>query len=187
VDTALEFDPDNVEALRLRALLLIANRDFYHGHRELIRYLERRPDDSDAAALASLSSGNHPETNQLAMADQLSRQGMPELGDVLALSAQDRLELYRRRIRNAYGLTLDANSLRMDTTGKVSLSLWMQRGVKDLEPLRGMSITHLTLNGTGIESLAPLVDMPLLSLHIGDCQNLKDLGPLHGTWDRCTA
>lgn len=178
VDVALQFDPTNPEARRLKGVLLIANHAYGHANLELTRYLRHRPNDADAAALAKLCAGDNPETNQLTLADQLSRQGMPELADLLTLNAQERLELYRRRIREAYGLTLDANQLKMDTTGKVSLSLWMQRGVKDLAPLHGMSISHLFVNGTSIESLAPLTGMPLQSLYMGDCPGVKDFGPL---------
>jgi serine/threonine protein kinase len=180
VDTALGFEPNDPKAHRLKGVLLIASHEFARAHQELTSYLKNRPDDLEAAALAKLCGEEHPETNQLVIADHLSRQGMPELADLLALKAQERLELYRRRIRDAYGFTLDERSLKIDATGKITLSLWYQTSVKDLMALRGMAITTLILNGTPIESLTPLAGMPLEALHMGECGNVKDLGPLRG-------
>jgi serine/threonine protein kinase len=180
IDAALRFDPANDEAHRLKAVLLIAHQDYATAHAELERYLQRHPDDGDAAVLAGFCAGDHPEINQLSLADQLSRQGMPELADLLSLKAQERVELYRRRIREAYGFTPDSNQLRMDAAGKISLNFWAQPQVKDLSALRGMSISHLTLGRTPVESLTPLAGMPLESLNIRECPNLKDLGPLRG-------
>lgn len=180
IDTALQFAPNDGEAHRLKGILLIARRDYATAQAELQRFLKSHPDDRGAATLAELCGGEHPETRQLLLADALSRQGMPELAEVLSLNAQERLELYRRRIRDAYGFTLEANQLTMDKSGRVGLSLWAQPRVKDLTPLRGMSISYLTLTGTPVESLAPLAGMPLEYLAIGNCPNLKDLGPLRG-------
>jgi hypothetical protein len=59
-----------------------------------------------------------------------------------------------------------------------SLYLWWCGQVRDLESLRGMKLTHLDLNGCGqVQHLSPLKGMPLTGLYINDSK-VRDLTPL---------
>lgn len=76
-----------------------------------------------------------------------------------------------------------------------SLYLWNVSGVTDLEVLKGMHLTGLTLGGHDIQnpvtSLEPLRGMPLVGLRLYRCQ-IQDLEPLRGmpleliSLDHCT-
>lgn len=88
--------------------------------------------------------------------------------------------------------------LRMDNDG---LTVEITNcGIRDIEPLRGMSLTALYCAGNQIESLEPLHGMPLVTLNCGgnpitsleplrgmplvtllcECCKIKSLGPLRG-------
>jgi len=54
-----------------------------------------------------------------------------------------------------------------------------KRGIRDLSPLAGLSLTELRVSGTPVDNLAPLTGMPLTHLHITGT-NVTDLSPLKG-------
>jgi hypothetical protein len=61
-----------------------------------------------------------------------------------------------------------------------TLSLFGCTLVKDLSPLKGMSLTTLNLRECSVQDLTPLKGMPLTFLHLGVCYRVQDLTPLKG-------
>lgn len=81
------------------------------------------------------------------------------------------------KILNVTGSQLDDLD-QIKGLGLTSLSLWATK-VTDLTPLKGMKLTTLDLRGTKVKDLVPLQGMPLTSLDIGGVQ-VADLAPLKG-------
>jgi hypothetical protein len=62
----------------------------------------------------------------------------------------------------------------------VSLNLGFCSKVQDFSPLRGMPLTRLDLMETGAQDLVFLKDMPLTSLSLHGCHQVRDVMPLKG-------
>ena len=60
------------------------------------------------------------------------------------------------------------------------LYLWNVSQVRDLEPLKGMPLTSLTLGQAQVQDLGPLKGMPLTELNLDDCTQVRDLDLLKG-------
>lgn len=58
-----------------------------------------------------------------------------------------------------------------------TLGLWRSQ-VSDLAPLAGMPLDLISLAGLKLRDLSPLRGMPLRTIHLNDCDNLRDLSPL---------
>jgi serine/threonine protein kinase len=188
---AIDYDPDQADALLLHGQLLIGVRkDFKAALKDLDRYLKNRPNDKMAAELRALcarSDAGEPG-NLLRFAQIFIDQQVPTLGEKLmkdyggntAGAREILLEPYRKRIDIAWKglgakLTLDNNP------GIFALDLTAAKQVVVLTPLEGFPLTRLSLdNCTSVRDLAPLKGMPLTNLRMNNCNLVSDLSPLQG-------
>ncbi len=186
---ALDYDPDNLDALLLHGQLLIAVRkDFKGAQKDLDRFLKTRSKDQPVRALRDLcarADAGEPG-NLLLFARIFNDQQVPTLGEKLlkefggntAGAVEILLEPNRKRIDKAWkGL---GARLTLDKTGTYALDLNNAKQVAVLIPLEGMPITRLNLdNCSDVRDLTPLKGMPLtwLNLH---ATNVSDVAVLEG-------
>jgi serine/threonine protein kinase len=188
---ALDYDPQCAEAQLLKGqLLIVARKEFAQAAAELDRYLALQPGDAAVQKLAALCGKSKPDDvgNLLQMAQVFEQQNVPSLADGLltrhastALQARMKLlELYRRRIEAAWPNL--GERLEMKASGIYRLNLgYCGAQVTRLDVLEGMPLTSLLLvNCTEVRDLSPLKGMPLTGLNLGHCHELRDLSPLQG-------
>ncbi len=190
--TAISFDPKLVEAHQLLVNVLAAAK--HYGD-----VLTAGPQWQDAAGgdtlatqlialcrvLASKPSEAVTVETQLQLADLFERQQLYILAETTAIKPAKRLELYRKRINEAWpgvgnGVVMrDDGKLETDEFRTKSKGFQGRKDIIDLEPIRGMPFAQLTLQGSGVKSLSPLVGMPISVLNI-DRTSITDLSPLRG-------
>jgi serine/threonine protein kinase len=186
VELALLYEPKDADAHLLKGQLLVGDKEWTAARAELQWYLQQR-NNAEVRKLFDLCDTekvNDPET-QLAVAEALTRQNMP--GPAIHLlrefaakreRRQPLLALYRKQIEaNWPGL---GDRLRLRDDGEFDLNLGGCEQVTSLEPLSGMQLGVLALNGTSVRDLSPLASMPLSSLLLYDCKHLQDLTALKG-------
>jgi serine/threonine protein kinase len=201
VNIALNFAPDDPDALLLRAQLHIIGKEYHLAQQDLHDYRARQPDDANAIELARLCGLSRPENQAIDFAKVFSAQKVPELAEALFHSADERLASYRQRIEAKWkGLGAKLTST---PDGQLTLDLRACPEVNDLAPLQGMQISRLFLNDTRVVTLAPLAGMPLKhlqamrlpaivdlspvagaeleELYVNGCANIRSLAPLKGT------
>ena len=189
VDTALEYDADQTDAFLLRGQLLLGlERYDYVAAGPLAEYLRRKtrttrrpvswrnqpkPEPHKAAYLLALNE-IFQQQKAFALAGHMTNLAERFLGPM-----RERLPLYRKRIdADLPGL---GNQLSLDEKGNLHLDFF-QRGphVRDLRCLKGIPLSSLNIGRTMIEELDPLRGMPLTRLSLTDCLAIKDLEPLKG-------
>ena len=185
LDAALTLDPGLMAGYWRRAWLLVG--------------LERFPDAADAIRLARQNDPANaklaailPTIEQLAAEPEADRwnqdrasallahlQLVGASGEVIALSgklklgAAANLDLVNARLRQWYG-----GHAGLSPTSAINVTL--PNTIETLEPLRGLPIGLLYLNGTRVKDLEPLRGMPLKTLSLSLCKSVSDLSPLHG-------
>jgi serine/threonine protein kinase/Leucine-rich repeat (LRR) protein len=177
VDQAIANDPELLEAYKLRAELLIQEKNFAAAAKVLEAYLAKRSDDN-AASLLKLcreAKGTSSLTDK-AFSEVFRLQGETDFAIAMSHDAEGMLSIYRSRIDKAWpggGIGLTAES---DGSHRFILT---NRVLGDLSPLQGMDISSLDLTGCQFLDLQPLAHMPLTSLKLGDT-HVHDLAPLKG-------
>lgn len=180
VSLAVEYDPDNVEARLLKGQLSIVTKDFAAAQAELGRYVQKRPEDKDAAQLLDLCKKVGPDDSRaVAFGEVFERQKAYTLAEQMEQNRDKLLSLYRKRIDAAwpgYG-----PNLAMDKDGKCRFRVGGP-GVRDLTPLHGIPLSGLDLIVCmNLRDLTPLQGMPLTGLNLqGSVQAARDLTPLQG-------
>ena len=180
VNVALDYDADLAEALLVKGQIYIVRKDFAAARRELEQYLQRRPDDKDAARLLELARGRPGDSSvAAALVDVFVRQGVFGLAEQMETNKGHLFGLYQKRINAAWPGNL-GNRLTL-AEGKCQLDLNFCPQVKDLSPLEGMPLDRLLINQSGgVWDLRPLAGMPLTHLELHGCGQVRDLTPLHG-------
>jgi hypothetical protein len=183
VDTALEYDPEQAEALLLKIILCREVGDYAGAQARSAKYLEQFPGDGEGKALlrvaeVALKQGvtNAPRSM---VAGVLVKHGLPNLASKYSVSIAAVLPEYRRRleaIKPGLGAKLADNQ-----DGTLSLDLSGVREVVSLKPLEGMPLSSLNVAGcVSVDDLSPLTGMPLTSLTLYGCSGVTDLRPLKG-------
>jgi len=100
---ALDFDPENAEALLLESQLLICLQDYAGAVTELGKYLALRPDDADARKLAELAAKATPGdlTFAPAFAEVFSHQKAHYFAANLSQDTNKLLAAYKQRLDEA--------------------------------------------------------------------------------------
>lgn len=190
INLARVYDPTNADAILLKAQLLIAQKDFALGLRELEDYIKARPDDQEGQTLRELCIIPDPtETaNLLKIASLFVRQKVSGLAEAMlkefgpnALEARKQLlDMYRRQIETDWpGL---GSRLTLDRSGLFQMILYNNNKIISLAPLEGIPLTSFEFNAAGFKAsdLSPLSGMPLTSLKLNNATELRDLSPLKG-------
>jgi serine/threonine protein kinase len=191
VSVALDYDRNYPEALLLHGqLLLVVQKDFDGARKEFEQFLRLRPNDEAAHRLRDVCGkidSKDPTGQLLIIAYIFIDQGSPALAEGLlqqnAFQARDMLlQIYRRRLGDAYKSKDLGIKLTMDETGIYSLNLTNQKEfVSTLAPLKGMPLSKLFLtNCVDVNDLSPLDGMPLTALDLSGCTRVRDLSPLAG-------
>ncbi len=177
VDQAIFNDPELLEAYKLRAELLIQEKNFAEAAKVLEAYLGKRADDN-AASLLKLcreAKGTSSLTDK-AFSEVFRLQGETDFALAMSHDSEGMLKVYRSRIDKAWpgagiGLTPESDgSHRLIITNRV---------LGDLSPLLDIDISTLDLTGCQFLDLQPLAHMPLISLRLGET-HVHDLAPLSG-------
>ena len=186
---ALDYDPSHPEARLLRAQMHAAEREFAEACADLDVYLEQRPADAGARRLRDLCGGPRPAdvASLFALAEVLEAQRVAPLADLLLTaygsSAREvrmkQLAVYRKRIDDAWPEKKLGDSLNLTETGGFSIGL-DSCGVSNLQPFKGIPLTHLSFTACPVEDLRPLKGMPLVVLGLYACGGVRDLTPLQG-------
>jgi serine/threonine protein kinase/Leucine-rich repeat (LRR) protein len=177
VDQAISNDPDLLEAYKLRAELLIQEKNFVEAAKVLEFYLGRRSDENAASLLRLCreAKGTSSLTDK-AFSEVFRLQGETDFALAMSHDSEGMLKVYRSRIDKAWpgagiGLTPESDgSHRLILTNRV---------LGDLSPLLDMDISSLDLTGCQFLDLQPLAHMPLTALKLGDT-HVRDLAPLKG-------
>lgn len=208
-DAALDYHPDGNAALLLRAKLLLVKQRLPEATAVLEDYLQRVPDDANAANLLGVIKRLLPESTDgaVVLAEWFSQHLEHALADGMmqsmgknATEAREKLlAIYRKRLEEAW----PAQNYRFqDVPGKgfhfagfpeledlsplqgiplSSLELRQCGQIRDLTPLKGMPLKDLNLSHQNqLKDLSALKGMPLQTLRIGLCPQLEDLSPLKG-------
>ncbi len=187
LDFTLEYDPRNAEAIFLKGQVLIAQKKFAGGRAELERYLEQEPRDPVAQALVKLCApGFQDNLNfRLALAGVFQQKQAFTLAARILDDKRDDLKAreallvqYRGTVEKHWGAV--GNRLNLAPDGALSASLFDQKQIISLEPLRGMQLNQLGLSGTDIVDLSPLKGMPLTHIYLSGCWKIRDYSPLAG-------
>ena len=139
--------------------------------------------------LRDLCGGPRPAdvASLLALAEVLEAQRVAPLADLLLTaygsSAREvrmkQLAVYRKRIDDAWPEKKLGDSLNLTETGGFSIGL-DSCGVSNLQPFKGIPLTHLSFTACPVEDLRPLKGMPLVVLGLYACGGVRDLTPLQG-------
>lgn len=89
------------------------------------------------------------------------------------------LDKVKERLQKANPGEQIAWMAQMEEDGPV-LDISKNKTLKDISPLMKLPLKSLDLSKTPISDLTPLKGMPLVSLILDDCQELRDLSPLKG-------
>lgn len=165
VNVALDFDPDHGPARLFKGQVLLAERNFPAARTELEKYLQAEPKDASAKTLLDLARNSNKD----------------RLPDLLALSEafaqQKELPLANRVAHHAEGLLQSYKDLLPHYQKRLETA-WP--GTGRLLGFDGVQTFWLDLNNTKINTLEPIQGMKLKSLHLSNCEKLKDVWPLKG-------
>jgi Leucine-rich repeat (LRR) protein len=190
LETAAGYDPRLLEARELRAAVLVGAGRYREAMAAAGEWLALAPGQAQAVRLRELcalaNDGTRPPVEvQDALAELFDELKIYTLAEVFALSPGKHLELYRKRLDQAWpgaGGTLairpDGRLVSGPGSGRVR-GLAGRAEVVDLAPLSGMPFAVLDLARTHVHDLGPLSGMPLEEL---DCSftPLEDLHALSG-------
>jgi len=188
VDTALAFNPKAGEAHFLKGMLLVALLRFSEAALEFDLCVPGQKDDDRIQRLADLSrkaKSDQPATllpiteilrsmNAYPMDDQLYQHVEKYLH-----SDQELLDLYRKRLELAWPGA--GKNITVDKSGHFQLDLQDRKDMRDLNPIRGMKLSKLTIHDSEqFHDLSPLAGMKLTDLDLSGCFLVYDLTPLQG-------
>jgi hypothetical protein len=191
---AVYFGANDADACLLYAQLLVVHQKFAEAEQQLKHYLELR---DDPGARELLTACSHARPNDVAslvlLAELFERQRAYALADGILRSEgnnavearQELLAIYRQRLEKTLGRDA-TGSLTVDAAGRFTLTLMDLKTLDDLSPLPGLPLRSLELHHCQqVRDLAPLQGMPLTRLKLFCCDQLRDLSPLRGmrlTW-----
>ncbi len=190
LETAVGYDPRLLEAAQLRAAVLAGAGRFHEAMAAAGAWLALEPGQAQALRLRELCALCHDGTRppvevQDALAGLFDELRIYTLAEVFTISPARHLELYRKRLDQAWpgaggtlGMRADGRLVSSAGSGRVR-GLAARREVVDLAPLAGMPFAVLDLARTHVHDLSPLAGMPLEEL---DCSftPLEDLHALAG-------
>jgi Leucine-rich repeat (LRR) protein/tetratricopeptide (TPR) repeat protein len=211
LETAIGFDPHLIEARQLRAAVLVGAGRYSEAITAAQSWLELVPGQANALRLRELCAQSRDGTKptidvQVAFAALFDAMQLFTLAEEFALSAPMRLELYRKRIEQAWPGAGGALSMRADGhlvseasahqrfglagrddvvdlaphAGMPFAVLDLSRtGVRDIAVLHGMPLEELAIDQTQVDHLDALSGMPLRALHMA-ATKITDLSPLQG-------
>jgi hypothetical protein len=190
LETAAGYDPRLLEARQLRAAVLVGAGRYHEAMAAAAEWLKLEPGQAQALRLRELCALAHDGTKppveiQDALAELFDELKIYTLAEVFALSPGRRLELYRKRLDQAWpgaggSLSIRADGRLVSAPGSGRLrGLAGRSEVVDLGPLAGMPFAVLDLARTHVHDLSPLAGMPLEEL---DCSAtpIEDLHALAG-------
>jgi serine/threonine protein kinase len=191
VDVALTYDPTNADALLVKAILLIGDKDFTAGQTALAEYLKHRPDDGTARRLqGSCATMKMEDTTVLYdICQGFSFYGLRGAGQYLSedlsrlrKAREPLLTQYRHHLEAAWPSARSRWSLFQTANGEFLLHMSGTDPTVTLEPLKGMQLNILIMDRCRhITNLGSLKGMPLTALVSVDGSNeLQDLTPLQG-------
>jgi len=185
IEVALAYDPGNAAARRLKAQLLVGQKEWTKARDELAQFVVDHPRDAEAGALLKLCRLDVKDPAVLfALATALQSQQMYGAAtnllkdvEVAIANRKPLFELYAKQLEARWRC---GKSLYVMPNGDFYLNLQDQKQITDLQPLKGFMLQRLQLsNGPSISSLEPLRGMPLHDLSMGP-SDVKDLEPLRG-------
>jgi hypothetical protein len=186
---AASFDPTLVEARMLVANLTTSRHEFAQALPAAREWLKLAPDGADARELEKQLSSRRALDDavaDVALGDLFMRQHLPVLAESFAKTPQQRLEIYKARVEQAWpgsspGLAIDENGkVLFDRNRGGGMCLKGRKDVVDLTPLRGMPLRSLDISETAVVDVSPLAGMPLEYLYITGTA-IRSLAPLVGT------
>jgi serine/threonine protein kinase len=186
VELALLYEPKDADAHLLRGQILLGQKEWTEAKGELEQYLQQKnnPDATELLSLCRTGKVNDAAT-QAAVADILRRQNLP--GPAIPLLDEVAAERKKREpLLPVYQKQVEVNW--KDLGGRVTLgpdaqfdlNFWRCKQISTLEPLKGMPLNTINLDGTSVHDLTPLKGMPLTSLNLYTCDKVHDLTPLKG-------
>jgi tetratricopeptide (TPR) repeat protein len=188
LETAIGFDASQVEARSLYANVLAAGGHFHAAEDAIAHWLELAPGDGQAVRLRALCARAHdgvvPDLElKSGLSALFSDERLYPLAESVAVAAQDRLEIYRKRIDAVWpgvgvGLAMRADGL-LITPLEGQVCFTGHSEIADISALEGMPFAVLSLAGTQVADLAPLHGMPLESLNL-ERTPVAELAPLAG-------
>lgn len=133
----------------------------------------------ETALSQELSPGRFPARTRHELQALMRREGrLAEAIAMLGALSNDRQANYE-----TWCAALDHAGIKQmptqDEGGLLSLDL-TRSTIDNLEPLRGMPLTHLNLTFTKVSDLSPLAGTPLSSLNLHGCSQVSDLTGLKG-------
>ena len=176
---AIDFDDQLEEARFLRAAVLLRQGKVAESAEDLEDGLALSPDSERLAEFAALLKRyrSSREDYALLMANQFyEKHELFFLIDTSAYGSREQLLVYRKQLKDLPDV---AARLVYGQQEELSLSLRGKATLKDLEPLRGIPLIHLTVNHMKAGDLTPLKGMPLKTLSIRGSL-VRDLTPLRG-------
>lgn len=188
---ATQLVPENADYALARAHLLESTQRLSAAEEEYRRVLALRPGDAAAqenlelcAKLLTASGGaaELPEAQQNQLLDALIAQHRDVEGVPLAARLHRDSETTRKAILarlSFYTSQPDWNAARLSQAGARFVLYLHQFKLGDLNVLRGLPISKLSLNLTSLSDLRPLAGLPLEELVISNTL-VSDLSPLRG-------
>jgi hypothetical protein len=179
IEQALEYDPDQADALLIRACLQIHGGKSGDAARTLAVYAPLRPDDVHAAELArAVAHGRRHGMQMVAgqLAEAFNRLRLYGLADAHFVAAGRMADAYKARLDAAWPGT--SALLRVEDDG-FKLNLSKRDDISDISALAGIPLESLNLDGTRVSDLSPLAGMPLKWLNLNNTP-VSDLAPLRG-------
>jgi serine/threonine protein kinase len=184
VELALLYEPKNADAHLLRGQILLGQKEWSAARGELEQYLQQRNDPDVRKLLDLCSTGKvNDAATQSAVADVLGRQNVPGPA-VPLLNEVDAERKKREPLLPVYQKQIEVNwkglgkRLSLGQDAQFGLDFWRCRQVTTLEPLKGMPLNTLNLDGTSVQDLTPLQGMPLIKLDLHGCDRVRDVTPL---------
>jgi hypothetical protein len=180
---AVDYDSAHAGARLFRAKVLIAEKDFPAARAELEKFLDLRPGDADGTRLLELCGKARAEDSRsfAAFADAFLSQNELVLAAHMVSTREGQLAVYRQRIDDAWPKAKVGTALKMNKEGNCTLEIHTPRQITDLEPLRGIPLVRLTVEGcANLRDLAALSNLPLTQLELSGCPQVTDLTALRG-------
>jgi serine/threonine protein kinase len=185
---AVDYDPENADALLLRASLLLAEKDFAAALTDLEALLKLRLGDAEAQKLLALAREARADDSRTyaGLSDFFLARGEVVLASHMAGTRDAQLKLYQKLINAKWPRAAAEKNLRMGRDGGLSFDLIEAVDAEDLDPLLGIPLTGLAVrdrqghNKRRLRDIKAVRGMPLRSLHIAGCTKLTDFTPLSG-------
>jgi serine/threonine protein kinase len=196
VRVALDFDPEHTETRYLKGQLALVAEDFGQAQQELGPYARQHPNDLLARDLLEFlpRARANDDTTRVVLAEICTRHHAYALADGALVAVDKNAPAARQKLLAQYKQRLEhhwpgkCNLLRPNPgTGTFHFgTLTPFKGLKDLEPLRGIPLSSVEIYACEqLLDLGPLEGMPLTKLGLRACKGFTSLKPLRGmrlTW-----